>query len=241
MKSFSTEGPVISVSLSSGGKRRRRQLHLLRIEVEMCPFRARERPLVFLARDELLAGMADVEQYAGLLVPAVVDALQEAIEEALLQLHPVVGVEGRPVRAAVDFEPFLSGSRAHEAFEVAARMQSLPAPVRRREQRHLDLRKIGGALPVIRPVERARENLRPHVLPIFRELLRGQRFRTADELAGDAALRAALALAVLHRLHLHLLPVLAEAADDAAVAVAVAVAVAPAFPNADRREVRRLR
>src|SRR6185295_20134225 len=47
--------------------------------------------------------------------------------------------------------------------------------------------------------------------------------------------------AVLHGLHLHLLPVLAEAADDAAVARALAVGIVPAFPDADRGEVRRLR
>src|SRR6185295_11878799 len=47
--------------------------------------------------------------------------------------------------------------------------------------------------------------------------------------------------AVLHGLHLHLLPVLAKAADDAAVARALAIGIVPAFPDADRGEVRRLR
>src|SRR5207247_4193602 len=92
-----------------------------------------------------------------------------------------------------------------------------------------------------RPLHTAPEQRGPHVLELLRKLVGRKRIRTADELAGDAALRAALALAVLHRLHLHLLPVLSESADDAAVAVAVAVAVAPAFPHADRREMRRLR
>ena len=55
------------------------------------------------------------------------------------------------------------------------------------------------------------------------------------------ALFAPLRVAVLHRLHLHLLPVLAEAADDAAVPGAVPVRVVPAFPGAHRGEVRRLR
>src|SRR6185295_4904622 len=61
------------------------------------------------------------------------------------------------------------------------------------------------------------------------------------QLAGVRIFLAALALPVLHRLHLHVLPVLAEAADDAAVARAFAVRVVPAFPDADRGEMRRLR
>src|SRR5213078_1084530 len=98
-----------------------------------------------------------------------------------------------------------------------------------------------GALAVVGTVEGAREQLLPHVFAVLLELLGRKRLGAANGIAGDAAPRAALALPVLHRLHLHVLPVLAEAADDATVAVAVAVAVAPAFPNADRRKIRRLR
>src|SRR6266850_7340620 len=128
-----------------------------------------------------------------------------------------------------------------KALEVAARVQALPAPVGGGKERHRDLREIGAALAVVRPVHLTRQTLAPHVFPIPAQFILGQRFRPADQLARDPVPGAALALAVLHGLHLHVLPVLAEGADDAAVAVAVAVGVVPAFPGADRGEVRRLR
>src|SRR5205814_486241 len=103
------------------------------------------------------------------------------------------------------------------------------------------LGKIGAALGIVPTPELARKERLPHVLAVLLQVFRRQRLGTANELARDAALRAALAHAVLHRLHLHVLPVLAEAADDAAVARALAVGVVPAFPDADRREMRRLR
>src|SRR3954465_15529703 len=119
-------------------------------------------------------------------------------------------------------------------------MKSLPAPVRGTEQRHGDFREIGAALAIVRAVELARQKLAPHVLSVFLQLGIAQHFRTAHRLASDAAL-AAFRVAVLHGLHLHLLPVLAERADEAAVARALAVRVVPAFPGADRGEVRWLR
>src|SRR5712664_4382368 len=120
-------------------------------------------------------------------------------------------------------------------------MQALPAPVGCREQRHADVLQIRAALAVVGSVHLARQDLAPHILAIFDQFFFRKRVGPAHQLAGDAAFRAALALPVLHRLHLHVLPVLAEGADDAAVAVAVAVGVVPAFPGADRGEVRRLR
>ena len=185
--------------------------------------------------------MPHVEQHARLPVPAVLLALQEVIEELELQLAPVVGVERRPVRAAVHFQPFIPGRRTDKALEVAARVQALPAPVGGGKQRYRNLREIGAALAVVRPVHLARQKLAPHVFPITDQFVFRQRFRPANQLARDAVSGAALALAVLHGLHLHVLPVLAEGADDAAVAVAVAVGVVPALPGADRGEVRRLR
>src|SRR5215471_7642252 len=64
--------------------------------------------------------------------------------------------------------------------------------------------------------------------------------RSADELAMYAGQLAALARAVLHRFHLHVVPVLPERADDAAVVGHVAVPVGGAFPDAHGGEVRRL-
>src|SRR5438552_14911097 len=137
-------------------------------------------------------------------------------------------------------EPFLLRGGADEALEIAARVQPLPAPVGCSEERRLHLRKIGAALTVVRAVQLAREEGLPHVLAVPRELLLGERLGTADQLAGVGVFLAALTDPVLHRLHLHVLPVLAEAADDAAVARALAVGIVPAFPGADRGELRRL-
>src|SRR6267143_796341 len=134
------------------------------------------------------------------------------IEEAFLQRDSVVSVERRPVRAAVHFQPLLPGRCTREALEVAARVQSLPAPVRGREQRDRDFGEIGGALAIVGTIEGPREQLLPHVFAVLLELLGRKRFGAANGIAGDAVLRAALALPVLYRLHLHFLPILAAAA-----------------------------
>src|SRR5258707_15770150 len=102
--------------------------------------------------------MAHLELHGRLLWPVPL-ALEEGIEEPQLQLAPVVGVEMRPVLDAVRLEPLLLGRRAHEAFEVAARMQALPAPVRRREEWNRYAVPFGGASPAILIVERVREDL----------------------------------------------------------------------------------
>ena len=65
--------------------------------------------------------------------------------------------------------------------------------------------------------------------------------RAADELAVHAGPLAAFARAVLHRLHLHVVPVLPERADDAAVMSHIAVPVGGALPHAHRGEVRWLK
>src|SRR2546422_6007526 len=119
-------------------------------------------------------------------------------------------------------------------------MQALPAPVGGGKERHRHFREIGAALAVVRPVHLARQKLAPHVFPIAEELILGQRFRPADQLARDAVPGAALALAVLHGLHLHVLPVLAESTDDAAVAVSRRGGALSAPPGAALGEVRSL-
>src|SRR2546423_8783728 len=65
----------------------------------------------------------------------------------------------------------------------------------------------------------------------------GQRLRTAYPVAGQRAAKAARAKAVLHGLHLHVVPVGEERAEDAAVAAHFAVPVVRAFPGAERGEV----
>ena len=195
-----------------------------------------QRPFVLVADHEAV-DMAHVELHGRLLVPAVGRALEKMIEKALLQFHTVVGVERCPMRAAVRLQPLLRGRGAQVALEIAARMQALPAPVGSRQERHRHLREIGSALAIVVGQQRALEQLGPHVLAVGDEFFFREGLRAAHQFAGDAAFRSALAHAVLYGLDLHVLPVLAEGADDAAVAVAVAVVVPPAFPHADGGEV----
>src|SRR5262245_12266731 len=84
------------------------------------------------------------------------------------------------------------------------------------------------------------EQLGPHLLAVARKLVLGKRLGTADKLAGDAASRPTVALTMLHCLHLHVLPVFAEGAEDSTVVSRVAIVVSPSFPHTDRCKVRRL-
>jgi hypothetical protein len=93
---------------------------------------------------------------------------------------------------------------------------------------------------VVIVVERMREDLVAEVTAVPLELAVGQRLVAAHELAGCAAARPALAQAVLHRLHLHVVPVRPEGAEDAAMVRHVAVPVGRAFPDDHRGQVRRL-
>jgi hypothetical protein len=192
------------------------------------------------AHHELLARVAHLELDARLLRPAGVLAFEEMPEEALLQALALARVEAFPVRAAMRLEPLVLRRGLHEAFEVAARMQPLPAPVRRGEQRHLDLAPVRRALAAGAIVARVREDVRLVVDAVARELLVAELLRAAHQLAGDAALRAALAQAVLHAVDRPREPVGEEAREDAAVPDRFAVVIARALPAADRREMRRL-
>ena len=175
--SLAATGPVISSGSVSGGSQEhlavaerfvaqsrgplrivQPETHGLRIEIEPGPLRALERPFVLVPLDEFLAGMADLQLHARLLVPAGVLALEEVAEEAFLQADAVVRVEVRPVRVAVRLEPFLLGGDAEEALEVAARVQALPAPVRGAEHRDVDLAEIRRTLAARFVVERMIEN-----------------------------------------------------------------------------------
>src|SRR5262245_3754339 len=97
------------------------------MQIELRPLGARERPFTFVPLHESLAGMAHLQQHLRPLAPAGVFPLEEMAEELLLQLQAIVRVEMRPVLDPVTLEPFLLRRGAHETFEVAARMQSLPA------------------------------------------------------------------------------------------------------------------
>ncbi len=184
--------------------------------------------------------MADLELHLRLFLPAAFLAVEEMVEELQLQLAAVVGVEMGPVLDAVHLEPFLLRRRLHEALEVAARMERLAAPIGGRQQRHLDLRPHRRAGAVIVVIERMGEDRAAEIGAVRGEFLLAERLRPAHELAVDRRAAAAFAGAVLHGLDLHVVPVLPERAQNAAVARHVAIPIGRALPNADRREVRRL-
>jgi hypothetical protein len=113
------------------------------VQVVGRPAGAGERPLVLVAEDEAFARVTDIELHARLPVPAVVDAPKKIIEETLLQLDAVAAREQRPMRVAVDFQPFRRAvGRLRETVEVAARVYTLAAPVRAGEKRRAHERQI---------------------------------------------------------------------------------------------------
>src|ERR1700681_2770217 len=96
-------------------------------------------------------------------------------------------------------------------------MQSLSAPVRRRKKRHDDAFPYRRTAAMVLVVERMRADVAAEVRATSRHLFFRQRLRAAGELAGDGAARAAFAGTVLNGLHLHVVLVLGERAQDAAV------------------------
>src|SRR5208282_2071349 len=210
------------------------------IEIKLRPARARNRPRLLVTLDESLAGMAQLELDRRLALPAGVLALEEMAEEALLQLDAVVRVETRPMLEPVHFEPLLFRGGAHEALEIAARMQPLTAPARRREEggRHLLPRRRARAVIVV--VEGVRANLGAEVRAVAHELLLGERLRPADELARHPAPGPARPHPMLHGLDLRVVPVRHEGREDAAVIAHVAIEVGSPLPGAHGGKVRGL-
>ena len=97
--------------------------------------------------------------------------MQEVVEKPLLQFAAVVGVKMRPVLDAVRLQPFLLRRCAHEALEIAARMQALAAPIGRGQKRHRDLRPIGRAPMVVAVVERMGADVGAKIDAVCREFL----------------------------------------------------------------------
>src|SRR5262245_25487934 len=206
---------------------------------EFSPLRALDRPLGLVPLDEAV-DVAYLELHLRLAVPAVLLALQEMVEETLLQEAAVVRVEMGPVLDAVRFQPLLLRGGANESLEVAARMQPLSAPVGGGQERRDDLLPDRRAVAVILIVQRVSEDVIAEVAAVLREFGIRQGLVAAHRLTGDARARAAPAQPVLDRLHLHVVPVGEERAEDAAVVRHVAVPVGRALPDAHGREVRRL-
>ena len=140
---------------------------------------------------------------------------------------------------AVRFEPLVLRCGARESFEIAARVQALPSPVGRREQGHGDFFPDRRASPVVIVVERMREDVIAEVAAVALQFAVGQRFISAHERARDAAARAAFAQSVLHRLHLHVVPVGPERRENPAVVRHVAIPVGCALPDAHCRKMGR--
>src|SRR3954452_20100591 len=120
------------------------------------------------------------------------------VEEAQLQLAPVIRIEMRPVLDAVHLKPLVLRGRAHKALEVSARVQALPAPIGGRQERHVDVGPDWGAVLVVLVVERMRPDLCSEIAPVSAQFLFRQDLWPADELAMDGAAPATLARAVLH-------------------------------------------
>src|SRR5580765_6127538 len=77
------------------------------VQVQPCPFRARERPLVLVAEMILAVAGTDRELDRRLLHYAVVDVLEPMVEEPQLIATAVLAVERMEVRAAVDAQLLL--------------------------------------------------------------------------------------------------------------------------------------
>ena len=138
-------------------------------------------------------GMAHLEQHLRLLGPVGGWVLlEEMVEEAALQVAAVIGVEMRPVLDAVRLQPLLGRGSAHEAFEVAARVQTLAAPVGGGQERHGNARPVGRAGAVILVVQRMGEDVVAEIAAVGIERRVVQRVGTADQFAGHRAARAAL-------------------------------------------------
>ena len=130
--------------------------------------------------------MTHLQLYARTLFKAILLSVQEMIEELQLQLAAVVGVEMGPVLDAVHFEPFVLGGGTDEALEISARMQGLPAPIRRGQKRRFHLRPDRRACAVIVVVQRMGTDVVTQRAAIARELRLRQRFRPAHQLAMHA-------------------------------------------------------
>ena len=141
---------------------------------------------------------------------------------------------------AVRLQPFVLRASAYKSLEIAAGMQALPAPVRRGQKRHCYLVPERRAQPVIVIVLRMSADLFAEVAAIFVELPIRKRLVAAYELPRDAAPGPSFAAAVLHRGHLHVVPVGPEGAQDSTVMSHVAIPVGGALPDAHRGKMRRL-
>ena len=147
----------------------------IRIEIDPGPGRSRQRPFGFGSLLEMI-DVAELQLHAIAIAPAVVFALQIAIEERLLQRSPVIGVEMSPMLETMNLQPFFAGGGAHEPFKIAARMQPLTAPVCSRKEGNRHLVPLRRASPVIVVIKRMTENVIAEAAAVARKFAVGQRF-----------------------------------------------------------------
>ena len=118
-------------------------------------------------------------------------------------------------------------------------MEPLSAPVRRREKRYGHFFPLRRTRLVIRIIERMGAYLVAEINAIRCELRVAQKVSSPHISCPVTRLRRpSLAAAILHRLHLHVVPVLPERAQDAAMVRHVAVPVGSAFPDAHGGKMR---
>ena len=114
-----------------------------------------------------------------LAVPAVVDALQEVVEEALLQRDAVAAGEKRPVRVAVRLEPLRRVVEASRVKPLKLPRGWMPCPPQLAHVRSgtVTWREVGGARAVPLVVERMLLQLLERVDAVLRQLFVGERDR----------------------------------------------------------------
>ena len=150
-----------------------------------------------------------------LVVPAIRFAFEIKIEKPALQFAAIVGVKMRPVLQPVAFKPLLCGSGSDKTFEIAARVQALPAPIGRRQKRHRDFAPVRRTRLMVIVVQRMSDNLVAEACAVTRERCVGQGLVAAHQRAGNDAARSSLPQTVLHGLDLHVVPVGPERREDA--------------------------
>ena len=115
-----------------------------------------------------------------MLLPTIVFALQEMVEESLLQLYTVIGIKFCPVFETVSFQPLIVGRGPHESFKVSTRVQSLATPVGCGQYGCRYLRPDGGAYLVVVIIEWVRKNIVTKITTIVLECVIGQRLRATN-------------------------------------------------------------
>src|SRR5882724_6482589 len=118
-------------------------------------------------------------------------------------------------------------------------MQAHAAPVRRRQQRRVDVLEFRRARAVVVVAETPPLCLAGNIGAACRELIVGQRLWTGDKFAGDRALRATRPNAVLNTRDLARIPARQEVGQDAAMAAELAIIVRRTFPDAQGAKMRR--